>query len=315
MLAYRSNVRNPKASVARKRVGGYSADMSAFARLAPFALALATVLGASACPPAAEPEAKPPENAPPAPVPAPVATPPMAPPAGPEQPEPAGISAGAHKIPDAPVGKGAWLVDPAATQVSFTIVSNSAGVITGTFPNGAAGAFDAKARKGVFTIDLTKMTSVNKDKVANPVRDTNVIESFFAARPFANAALKDAVAAAWQPLDGKIASGVSRAALVVDAVEGADVKDGATGDGVVNGKLLLWESVEIPVSFPVTIARKGKTIEVTGKGPASFDIEKATGSKLRKSLFNAMIAAGCAHQPGIKNDVTVSLDKVTLTQK
>lgn len=298
----------------------YSRDMHAFTRLVPQAVVIAALSLATGCPPA--PDAKPPESAraapstptPPATAPAPT-TPPIAPPPGPEQPEPAGISAGARKIPQPPAGKSAWTVDPANTNVSFTIVSNSAGLITATFPGAAAGAFDAKSRKGVFTIDLTKMSSVNKDKVANPLRDINVVESFFAARPFANAALKDAVAAAWKPLDGRIASGVSRAALVVDSVEGADVKDGATADGVVNGKLLLWESVEVPVSFPVSVTRKGKTIEVIGKGPSSFDIEKATGSKLRKMLFDAMIAAGCAHQPGIQNDVTVSLDKVTLTQK
>jgi hypothetical protein len=304
--------------------------MRAFPRFA-LASVVAVVLSLTAACPA--PDAKPPENAPPAPSPtadagpaapgapgapgAPATVPPVAPvapPPGPEQPEPEGIAAGAHKIPDAPAGKGAWVVDAAATSVSFTIVSNSAGPITATFPGGAAGALDGKTRKGVFTVDLTKMSSVNKDNVVNPARDTNVIESFFAARPFANAALKDAVAAAWQPLDGKIQGGVARAALVVDSVEGADVKDGATADGVVNGSLLLWESVKVPVSFPVSVSRKGKTVEVTGKGPASFDIEKATGSKLRKLLFDAMIAAGCAHQPGIQNTVTVSLDKVTLTE-
>ena len=237
----------------------------------------------------------------------------VAPPPAPEQPEPAGIAAGTHKIPAAPKGKGTWAVDPAATSVSFTIVSNSAGPITATFPGGAAGALDAKSKKGVFTVDLTKMTTTNKDGALNPLRDTNVIESFFGARPFANAALKPAVDTAWQKLDGKIASGVAKAGLVVESVEGiTDVKPGASGEGVVNGKLVLWDSVEVPMSFPVTVTRAKDVLEVKGTAPATFDIEKATGSPLRKALFDAMIAAGCAHQPGIQNAVTVNLDKVSL---
>ena len=241
------------------------------------------------------------------------AVPVLPPPPAVELPEPEGIKAGDHKVPAAPKGKGTWAVDPASTSVSFTIVSNSAGPITGTFPGGAAGAIDEKTKKGVFTIDLLRMTTTNKAGAANPVRDTNVIESFFAARPFGNAALKPAVDSMWKKLDGKIAGGVAKAGLIVETVEGIDsVKDGATGHGVVNGKLVLWDSVQVPVSFAVTVSRLKNILEVKGTAPATFDVEKATGSGLRKMLFDAMIAAGCAHQPGIQNAVAVNLDKVTL---
>ena len=241
----------------------------------------------------------------------------VAPPPGPVLPEPPGISAGGHKLPEAPKGKGTWSIDPTATTGSFTIVSNSAGVITGKLAGAAAGGFDAKAKKGpkgVVTVDLTKLVSTNKDGVGNPARDTNVIEAFFGARPFANADKKPAVEDAWKKLAGKLAGGVAQAGLVIDGVEGgaADVKDKKTADGVVNGKLVLWDSVEIPVSWPVKAERKGDVITVTGGAPAQFDIEKVTGSAIRKALFDNLLAAGCAHQPGIKNEVTVSLDQVTL---
>lgn len=284
-------------------------------RLASFVVS-GFVLAVAACP--AEKPAEKPAEAPataaapatpaaPAPASAPAA-------AGPELPEPAGVGAGAHKIPAVPAGAGTWAVEPTATTVAFTIVSNSAGPITGRFPNATGGAFDEKAGKGVFTVDLTKMVTVNKDNAPNPVRDSNVIEAFFAARPFAIADKKQAVADTWAALAGKIASGVATAALVVETVEGAvlAVKDGQSADGVVNGKLVLWESVEVPVSFPVTASRTGDAIEVTGTAPSTFNIEKATGSAIRKKLFDTMLAAGCAHQPGIQNDVSVALERVTL---
>jgi hypothetical protein len=238
-------------------------------------------------------------------------------PAQPDIPEPAGIEAGARKPPEPPTGKGSWEVDPAATAVSFTIVSNSAGPVTGHFPGGAAGALDAKGKGGVFTVDLTTMVTTTKDGSKNPLRDTNVIESFFGARPFAQAALKKKVEDAWRALAGKIANGVKTAALVVDSIEGeaAKVKDGAAGDGVVNGRLILWESVEVPVSFPVTASRKGKVLEVKGQAPSVFDIEAVTGSAIRKKLFETMLAAGCAHQPGLQNTVSVALETVTLKQR
>jgi hypothetical protein len=235
-------------------------------------------------------------------------------PPAPVLPEPAGIRAGAHKVAAAPNGKGTWVIDPATTTVSFTIVSNSAGPITGVFPGGAAGALDAKASQGVFSIDLTKLTTSNKAGARNPVRDVSVIESFFGARPFANAALKAAVDGAWQKVEGKIARGVATAAFVVDSVEGAaaNPKVEAAADGVVNGRLMLWDSVSIPLSFPVTASRTKDVMQVKGTAPAIFDIERVLGSPLRQALFDAMIAAGCAHQPGIQNAVTVNLETVTL---
>jgi hypothetical protein len=278
-------------------------------------------LALSACP-----AAPPPPPPPPPPTPAAPPTPPPPPPT-PQIPEPAGITAGGHKAPDAPKGKGTWSVDAATTSVSFTIVSNSAGLVTGKFDNAAAGAFDPKAKKGVFGVDLTKLvtSSVPKGATApapNPVRDANVIESFFGARPFAstpanaaNAPKKGDVDNAWKALAGKIASGVSTASLVVDSVEGAELAKDGTSNGTVNGKLELWESVEVPVSFPVTVEKKGDTMTVKGTAPSKLDIEKVTGSAIRKSLFDNMLAAGCAHQPGIQNEVTLNLDQVTLKEQ
>lgn len=263
----------------------------------------------------AEKPAESPAEAPTAPAPAaPTPSAPAAPSTGPEIPEPPGVAAGTHKTPAPPTGAGAWTVDPASTTVAFTIVSNSAGPITGRFPNATSGSIDEKSGRGVFTVDLTRMVTVNKDNATNAVRDSNVIEAFFAARPFSIEERKQAVADVWSGLAGKIASGVSSAALVVDSVEGGatKVKDGETADGVVNGKLVLWESVEVPVSFPVTASRKGDAIEVKGTAPSTFNIEKATGSAVRKKLFDTMLAAGCAHQPGIQNDVSVALEQVTL---
>jgi hypothetical protein len=256
--------------------------------------------------------------APPPPPPPPVTDagppPPPPPPPTPEVPEPAGIKAGAFAPAKPGPTKGMWIVDAEQTVVSFTIVSNSAGPITGKFEKSATGSFDPKKRTGSFAVDLTKMTSTNKKGELNPVRDTNVIESFFAARPFANAALAGAVADVWKRLDGKIASGVGTARLDIDNVEGAAAtpKDGAPVDGVVNGKLVLWDSIAVPVSFPVTVTKTKDDVEVKGTAPATFNIEAATGTPIRKALFDAMIAAGCAHQPGIQNDVAVSLDRVVL---
>jgi hypothetical protein len=280
------------------------------------------IVGLTGCPssekPAPSPESTvPATNAAPAAAPPPAAPPaPPAPPPAPEEPEPAGISAGALAPPAAPKGKGVWTLDPAGTDVSFTIVSNSAGPITGRFPGGASGAFDPEKRTGVFAVDLTKLQSTNKDGAPNAVRDTNVLEAFFGARPLSNAALRPSVDAVWERIAAKIKPGVARAALVIDAVEGeaAAPKEGATTEGVVNGRLVLWDSVAIPVAFPVTAARTKGVIELKGTAPATFSIEKATGSALRKALFDTMLAAGCAHQPGISNDVSVSLDKVTLRQ-
>jgi hypothetical protein len=285
------------------------------------ALAAATFLTLAlvACP--AAPPPPPPEPPKPAAPPPPPPTPPT-----PQVPEPAGISAGAHKAPDAPKGKGMWAVDPASTSVSFTIVSNSAGLVTGKLDNAASGAFDPKAKKGVFHVDLTKLVTTSSKAGAppapNPVRDANVIESFFGARPFAstpanaaNAPKKPDVENSWKALTGKIASGVSTASLVVGSVEGAELaKDGAS-NGTVNGKLELWDSVEVPVSWPVSVEKKGDTLTVKGTAPAKFDIEKVTGSAIRKALFDNMLAAGCAHQPGIQNEVSVMLDQVTLKEQ
>ncbi len=282
-------------------------------RIAPLALAFSLCVVTSAACPKTEPAA------PPAPAPAPApatppATPTPAPPATPPQPEPAGIAPGAHKIPEAPKGKTTWTVDPTGTDVSFTIVSNSAGPITGKLSGAAAGAYDAKSKKGVFTVDLTKLATVSKDGAGNPVRDANVVQAFFGAAPFADAAHKTAVEGVWKTLSAKLQSGVTKAGLVLDGVEGdaATPKEGKSVEGTVNGKLVLWDSVEIPVSFPVTAEKKGDTIEVKSTAPAQFDIEKATGSVIRKGLFDSLLAAGCKHQPGIQNEVKVSLDKVTL---
>ena len=41
--------------------------------------------------------------------------------------------------------------------------------------------------------------------------------------------------------------------------------------------------------------------------PVSFDLEQVLGKNLRKLAFDTMLAAGCAHQPGIQNTVTLEI--------
>ena len=112
-----------------------------------------------------------------------VAPPKPEPPPAREYPEPPNL--GTVTIPSAPKGKGTWVLDSEETKVSFLIVSNSAGPIRGHFIKGASGALDAKSKRGVFTIDLTTLETLDQKMQKNPVRDTNVIEAFFGARPFA----------------------------------------------------------------------------------------------------------------------------------
>ena len=195
----------------------------------------------------------------------------------------------------------------AETDISFLIVSNSAGPITGRFPNGVSGSLDASG-KGSVAIQLDTMKSLDKNDAENPLRDANVVEAFFGVRP--SALLPEPVDKAWAAIADKLERSVATARFDISATEGLDA---ATGS--MTGNLVLWNKVSIPLTFAVTVTRSGDRLELASSAPASFDLEEVMGADLRKLTFDTMLAAGCAHQPGIQNKVEITLHKVVLNAK
>jgi len=198
----------------------------------------------------------------------------------------------------------------AETDFSFVIVSNSAGPVTGRFPNGASGTLDPTGAGNV-EIQLALMKSLDKTNTENPLRDANVVEAFFGVRP--SRVMREPVDKAWALLTDKLERSVTRARFEIEKTEGIDVADGTQGEGSMTGNLVLWNKISIPLTFPVSTSRTGNRVELVGTAPVSFDLEEVLGSELRKLLFDTMLAAGCAHQPGIQNQVEITIARAVFT--
>ena len=217
------------------------------------------------------------------------------------------------ETPDEPVVEtkaqpSGYALESGETDISFVIVSNSAGPITARFPNGCEGSLDASG-VGSFTIQLDTMKSLDQNDLENPLRDDNVIEAFFGVRP--SKIFPEPVDKAWALLTDKLERSVAKARFEVSATEGlAALADGGSGAGSMTGNLVLWNKVSTPLVFPVNMTRSGDHLEMTSTAPASLDLERVLGPDLRKLIFDTMLAAGCAHQPGIQNTVEINLHKV-----
>jgi hypothetical protein len=195
------------------------------------------------------------------------------------------------------------------TEIRFVIVSNSAGPITGRFPDGLTGELDADGT-GKVEIQLDTLKTVDQNNVENPLRDGNVIEAFFGVRP--SAVFPEPVDEAWSALAGKLERSIQKATFEITSSPGIH---GTATLGSLEGNLKLWKTISIPLSFPVSITRSADRMVLTSTDSVTFDLEQVLGSELRKSLFDTMLAAGCAHQPGIQNQVEITLEKVTLVAR
>lgn len=226
----------------------------------------------------------------------------------PEIAEPEGIGAKRHVAPAPPTGNGVWVVDPASARVTATLGVNEP--LTMEFRGAVAGAIDGASGKGVFTVDLTTLESTDSAHRADRARDAAIVEGFFAARP----SPKPEVLAVWRGLSGKLATGVSRATLVVDKVPigvgmvlspPAKVNPEYVESSTVTARLLLWESVETPIDVPLEIGRRDDVLEVKSGAPAKIHLARTTGSAIRAKLVDAMTAAGFTKSGGLGNDVSI----------
>lgn len=201
----------------------------------------------------------------------------------------------------------------AETDISFVIVSNSAGPITARFPNGTAGSLNSEG-KGTFTVQLDTMKTLDQNDLDNPLRDANVIEAFFGVRP--SAVLPEPVDKAWEALAGKLERSVAKARFEVTDTSGLiDLAAQSGGSGSLSGNLVLWNKISVPLTFKTQMNHHGEKITLSSSEAVTIDLEEVLGAELRKLAFDTMLAAGCAHQPGIQNQVAISLNKVTLALK
>jgi len=198
----------------------------------------------------------------------------------------------------------------AETEFHFEIVSNSAGPIRVWFPEGVSGNLNDDGT-GTVTVQLDKMYSLDQNDLENPLRDANVVEAFFGVRP--SAIFPAQVDEAWQKLTGMIQRSVPNARFEITKSEGIVSGDATTGS--MTGNLVLWNKISVPLTLPVSVTRSETGIELASTEPVSFDLIEALGADLRKLTFDTMLAAGCAHQPGIQNEVTITLDKVILAKR
>ncbi|MCP4504363.1 MAG: YceI family protein [Deltaproteobacteria bacterium] len=228
----------------------------------------------------------------------------------------------AFKTSAAPAG--AWKIDGDKTDVSFTIVSKSAGPVTGHFPKGTQGFL--KDGKGEVTIDLTKLVTTDKTGAENAVRDARVVHAFFGV-PLASApkdkmeaskaamASQEKVDAAWKKLNGVLPTGVTTAAYRISGVEGLDkLEEGKASDIMLHGTLILWDSLETHFVLSLQATKIGKSIAAHSKGLATLHLEKLLGKTTRNLVFETMLAAGCGHQAGIHSEVMINIEKLSMTQ-
>ena len=219
-----------------------------------------------------------------------------------------------------------WTIDGDKTEVSFTIVSKSAGPVSGTFPKGVKGYVAANG-KGEVTIDLSSLVTTDKTGAGNDVRDARVVHAFFGV-PLAAATSEKAAAsktalsnlekveAAWKKLEGVLAPGVKQAAYRISGVDGLDkLVDGKEGSLMLHGTLVLWDSLETHFMLPLKATKTGKTISASTKEAATLNLDKVLGKTTRDLVFETMLAAGCAHQAGLESAVSISIPKLHLEQK
>lgn len=201
-----------------------------------------------------------------------------------------------------------FVINTEETDLHFHIVSNSAGPIRGMFPKGVSGSLDQDG-KGSLSIDINTLYSLDQNDLENPLRDSNVVEAFFGTRPHPFFAEK--VDAAWALIGDQLQRGLNTATFEVTSATGlGNLADGASETGQITGSLKIWNKIEVPLAFDVAMARTGNRVEVTTETGPTFNLETVLGADLRKLAFDTMLAAGCAHQPGIQNDVTINLTKV-----
>lgn len=210
-----------------------------------------------------------------------------------------------------PEGPDIYTVDTAETDMHFTIVSNSAGPVTGRFPTGYSGWLNLAEGKGKFAAKIDTLTTTTADGMGLERRDHNIIEAFFGVRP--SVAMPEAVDKAWEALTGKIERNIPLAGFEIEKIDGlTDVADGASGQGSLSGTLVFWDTITASVSFPVEAKREGDILTLSSTEQVTVNLVDIMGQSLRDLAFHTMIAAGCAHQPGIQNDVVIGLDKVVL---
>jgi hypothetical protein len=212
---------------------------------------------------------------------------------------------------EAPQGDQVYVVDAAATDAHFTIVSNSAGPVTGRFPEGYQGWLNLADGKGKFAAQIDNLKTFTQDGMGLALRDQNVIEAFFGVRP--SSILPEPVDKAWQALSGKLQRNVQLAGFEIESIDGlSGLADGATAQGSLDGNLVFWDTITVSVRFPVEATRSGDTITLSSTEKVTINLVDVMGQSLRDLAFQTMLAAGCAHQPGIQNDVVIGLDKVVL---
>lgn len=225
-------------------------------------------------------------------------------------PKPEDVS---FELGQAPQADAAYTVDATQTDVHFTIVSNSAGPVTGRFPEGYKGWLDLGEGKGRFAVQLETLKTTTQDGMELERRDQNVLEAFFGIRP--SSAMPEAVDQAWQALSGKLERNIQVAGFEIESVEGLkDLADGASAQGALAGKLVFWDTITASVRFPVEATRSGDELTLSSTEKVTINMVDIMGQSLRDTVFQTMIAAGCAHQPGIQNDVVIGLDKVVLSK-
>lgn len=212
-------------------------------------------------------------------------------------------------VGEPPAGGDVYQVVAAETDVSFVIVSNSAGAITGHFPQGTAGWLNLSDQTGKFAIQLDTLKTTNEEGLEVPLRDANVVEAFFGVRP--SALFAEAVDAAWAKLEGMLPRNVALAGFEVTGLEGVDASL-PESSGSINGRLVLWNKVNVDASFAVKAISAEGRLELSSSEPVTIDLAEVLGENLRNLVFETMLAAGCAHQPGIQNQVAITLEKVVL---
>lgn len=205
-----------------------------------------------------------------------------------------------------------WKVDAKETKVSFNIVSNSAGEITGSFPEGVQGwlSLDKENSRGAFNVKIDSMQTVNKEGKMNPLRDSNVKEAFFGLRD--SMTNKDGVNKVWSEIGSQLEKGVSHAYFSIEGIKDLDISKNSTAQAKVFGKATFWGLVNVDLEFPIKAIMNKDTLTIEGTTPATFNLENILGKTVRDLIFKSMLEAGCAHQKGIQNDLKINLEKVVL---
>ncbi len=231
----------------------------------------------------------------------------------PEQPpaeEPAANEQGSgFEMTDPPAEGDVYHVLADETDISFVIVSNSAGPVTGRFPEGVTGWLNFSDGSGKISVQIDTLKTAATDGLDNPLRDANIVESFFGVRP--SAILPEPVDAAWAKLEGMLMRNVANAGFEVTGIEGVDAAQTESA-GSVSGRFVLWNRISMDLSFAVNANGEEGRLVLSSSEPVTIDLVQVLGEDLRNLVFDTMLAAGCAHQPGIQNQVAITLNKIVL---